>query len=97
MKRNEVVKLIALSRGKSKTTGKSWYRGTMKGHAPDGTPIVAEFWIDETVGDECVRLGLIEDVYVRIEAGLDDFLRLTITKISPADNSLDSSVEIDLN
>lgn len=92
----EIIRMVALSRLKSRKTGDDLYRVSLKKHSADGLPRMAEFWIDKSVGEECLRMGLIEDVDVYIEAGLDEFMRLTITKILPAEDVLDSNDEIQL-
>lgn len=82
----EVVRLVALSRLKSKKTGDDLYRVSLKKSSPDGLPRTAEFWLDKSIGEECIRLGLIEDVDVRVVAGFDEFLRLAIVQILPAES-----------
>ncbi|OUQ49892.1 hypothetical protein [Lachnoclostridium sp. An118] len=93
MKYQEVIRLVALSRLKSKKTGDVLYRVSLKKSNPDGLPRTAEFWLDKSIGEECIRLGLTEDVDVRVVTGFDEFLRLAIVQILPAD--LDE--ELDLN
>lgn len=87
MRQNHVVRLVALSSGVGAKSGKQWYKALLKSHTKtkDGSPIYAELWITPEVGDECKRLGLVEDVDVIVEAGLDDFLRFQITQILPAE------------
>lgn len=84
MKQNNIVKLVALSGGTSKT-GKKYYRATFKRRLSDGTPITREYFLPEEVGDYCKSHELVEDVDVIIEAGMDELLRLAITNILPAD------------
>lgn len=96
MKHKEVIRLVALSRLKSRKTGDDLYRASLKKRSTDGLPRIAEFWIDKAVGEKCVRDGLIEDVDVYIEAGLDEFMRLTITNIVRADEVLEPDDEINL-
>lgn len=91
MAKGEVVRLIALSSVTSKKTGKVWYRAILRSYTPDGSPVCKEFWLSQNVGDECKRLGIVEDVDVIVEAGLDEFLRFEITRITPA---LEGVVEI---
>lgn len=83
------VRLIALSSGKSKT-GKTWYRATFKSNLEDGTPIVADFWLPTEVGEEAKKNGLLEDVDVIVECGMDSHLRLVITGIY----SLNEGIEL---
>ncbi len=96
MKYKEVIRLVALSRLKSRKTGDDLYRASLKKHSSDGLPRIAEFWLSKNVGEKCIREGLIEDVDVYVEAGLDEFMRLGITNIERADEELGSDDQIDL-
>lgn len=77
------VRLVALSGGEK--NGKKWYRGTFKGHLPDGSPTLTELWLSPAVGDKMKSMGLIEDCDIMVACGLDDFLRLQIVDVLPAD------------
>lgn len=77
------VKLIALSSGIGKT-GKPWYRAVLKANAQDGSPIVESFWLAAEVGEQAKLQGLLEDVDILVECGLDQRLRPAITGIYPA-------------
>lgn len=90
----KTIKLIALNGGVSKA-GKKYYRATFKSKTPSGEPVIASFFLNEAVGDSCRAKGLLEDVDVVVEAGMDDFLRLAITNIIPADE-VDESAENEL-
>lgn len=96
MKYKDFVRLVALSRLKSKKTGDDLYRVLLKKCSTDGLPRIGEFWLSKEVGEKCIREGLIEDVDVYVEAGLDEFMRLAITNIERADEELDSDDQIDL-
>lgn len=93
MKYQKIVRLVALSRLTSKKTGDTLYRVSLKKSTPDGLPRTAEFWIDKSIGEECIRLGLTEDVDVCVVAGFDEFLRLAIVQILPAES--DEEVALD--
>ena len=77
------VRLVALSGGEK--NGRKWYRGTFKGHLPDGSPTLTELWLLPDVGDKLKALGLIEDCDLLVACGLDDFLRFQIVDVMPAD------------
>lgn len=96
MKHKEIIRLVALSRLKSRKTGDDLYRVSLKKRSTDGLPRIAEFWLSKAVGEQCIREGLIEDVDVYVEAGLDEFMRLGITNIERADEELGSDDQIDL-
>ncbi|MBM6668984.1 hypothetical protein H6A64_14400 [Lacrimispora saccharolytica] len=95
MKQNNIIKLVALSGGTSKT-GKKYYRATFKRRLSDGTPITREYFLPEEVGDYCKSHELIEDVDVIVEAGMDGLLRLAITNILPADEAVEEAEDKDL-
>lgn len=79
------VRLIALSSGVSKK-GNKYYRVVFKTKSSDGTPIIREYFIPVSVGDECKKQGILEDVDVIVEAGFNEFLGLEIQSISRADD-----------
>lgn len=85
------VRLIALSSGIGKT-GKPWYRAVMKAKSKDGSPIVENFWLDSEVGEQAKLQGLLEDVDVLVECGLNQRLQPTITGIYPA--HLEGGIEL---
>ena len=93
MKQREMqkVRLIALSSGIGKT-GKPWYRAVLKANAQDGSPIVESFWLACEVGEQAKLQGLLEDVEVLVECGLDQRLRPAITGIYPA--HLEGGIEL---
>ena len=82
---NQKVKLIALSSGTSKK-GNKYYRGGFKTKLSDGNPVIREYFLPVSVGDECKRNGILEDVDVMIEAGFNEFLGLEIQSIRLADD-----------
>jgi hypothetical protein len=82
---NQKVKLIALSSGTSKK-GNKYYRGVFKTKLSDGNPVIREYFLPVSVGDECKRNGILEDVDVMIEAGFNEFLGLEIQSIRLADD-----------
>jgi hypothetical protein len=82
---NQKVKLIALSSGTSKK-GNKYYRGVFKTKLPDGNPVIREYFLPVSVGDECKKNGILEDVEVVIKAGFNEFLGLEIQSIKLADD-----------
>lgn len=81
------VTLVALMSGQGKT-GKPWYRVLLKAKAPDGTSVVREHWLDEDVGKEAVRAGLLDDCTVLVDCGLDNYLRANITSITAEEDEV---------
>lgn len=56
-----------------------------KGNLSDGTPVTKEYFLSEEVDDSCVAQGILEDVNVEIEAGMNQYLGLDITQIRLAE------------
>lgn len=82
---NNIVRLVALSSGVSKKTGKVYYRALFMRHLPSGEPVVKETFINSAVGDACRAQGLIENVDVELQIGLNQYLNFEIVGILPAE------------
>lgn len=81
----KIVRLVALSSGISKK-GNKFYLGLFKAKLPDGNPVTREYFLPVSVGDECKKNGILEDIDVEVEAGFNEFLGLEIQKIKLADS-----------
>lgn len=93
MKKTErVVRLVALMCGTNKNGG-TWYRVALKQRRKGESPLMREFWLTEEVARAAINRGLIEDVDVVVSAGLDEFLRLDIIDIRPA--NMEGEVDLD--
>lgn len=88
MKNQNVVKLIALSSGISKKSGKVYYRALFMRHLPSGEPVVKETFINPAVGDSCRAQGLTENVDVELQIGLNQYLNFEIVGITPAEEEV---------
>lgn len=90
------LKLVCLISGQKKDGNGMWHKATFKARSSNGQPVLRDFFLSEEVADSMRMQGLIDDVDVLVEVGLDDLLRPTITKVKKADVSAnDFEVEED--
>ena len=75
------LKVLAIITGISSKSGKRYTKITLRGKKQDGTTTMADFWLNEKVGNQLTLDGVQEDDYVSVELDLDENLRPVVAGI----------------
>ena len=75
------LKVLAIMTGISAKSGKRYTKITLRGKKQDGTTSMADFWLNEKVGNQLTLDGVQEDDYVSVELDLDENLRPVVAGI----------------
>ena len=76
------VTLVALMSWKKKDGTGNWYRALFKGHNSQGSPVTAEFFLPEEVGEKAVKEGITEDCHVNVTFDFDDYMKPVVAGIT---------------
>lgn len=75
------IKIVLIQNGVSAKSGKPYSHITIRGRKNDGSSVVNDFWLNESVAKKIVIEDIKEDDFVVLEMGLDENLRPTVTNI----------------